>query len=420
VRRTTRRMRRAAASVRMASGHAEFAARRGRKKVNRLDGPLLHLAYQLTGLPPTEGNRVDLLADDVKAFQRMEEAIKAAKRYVWAEYYIIGNDVTGRRFLKLLAKKAREGVAVRLLYDAVGSLGLDARRLAAIRNAGGRAEAFLPLNPLRRRWSVHLRNHRKFIVIDGQIGFTGGMNVADEYSGRARRRGQWHFRDYHLSIHGPAAGDLASEFVEDWAFATDEVLEIPFVSPPLPEANSVVSVIPSGPDQETNATNMIYFAGIAAARERVFLTTPYFIPDEPTLHALLSAALRGLDVRILVPAYEKNDVRLVAFASRSYYPELIRGGVRIFEFLPTSLHTKSIVVDGAWGMIGSANVDLRSFRLNFELSALVSDTAFAKVLEQRFQRDLKESREVTAEMLDSHGFLVRLRDRTIRLLSPLL
>jgi cardiolipin synthase A/B len=421
VRRVRRRMRAASESVRLVSGNVEFMkSGHGRKRVQALDGPLLHLAHQVTGLPPTEGNQVELLAEDQQAFQRMELAIKAAQRFIWAEYYIIGNDVTGRRFLGLLANKARKGVSVRLLYDAVGSLGLDAKRLAAIRKAGGRAEAFLPLNPLRRRWSVHLRNHRKFVVVDGEIGFTGGMNVADQYSGRARRRGQWHFRDYHLALRGPAVGDLASEFIEDWAFATDELLEMPPISPPVPGASSVVAVVPSGPDQETNASGMIYFSGIAAARQRIYLTTPYFVPDEPTVKALVSAALRGLDVRILLPAPERNDVRLVAFAARSYFAELIRGGVRIFEYQAATLHTKSLVVDGAWGIVGSANVDLRSFRLNFELSALVSDPAFAKVLEERFQRDLADSREVTADMLDRYGFWSRLGDRTLRLLSPLL
>jgi cardiolipin synthase len=165
---------------------------------------------------------------------------------------------------------------------------------------------------------------------------------------------------------------------------------------------------------------MIYFSGVAAARQRVYLTTPYFVPDEPMVRALVSAALRGVDVRILLPAAEKNDVRLVAFAARSYFAELIAGGVRIFEYLPTSLHTKSMVVDGAWGIVGSANVDLRSFRLNFELSALVADQAFAKLLEERFLRDLNESREVTAAILDGYGFFHRLRDRTVRLLSPVL
>lgn len=445
VRRTTRRMRQAIAQVHssaqvhnaarknaaeatavplemshVAAGHADFAARREFKQIEHRDVPLLRMAERLTGLPATVGNVVELLAEDQQAFSRMEEAIKGAQRFIWAEYYIIKNDVTGRRFLGLLANKARQGVSVRLLYDAVGSLGLDSKRLTAIRASGGRAEAFLPLNPLRRRWSVHLRNHRKFVVVDGDIGFTGGMNVGDEYSGRARRRGEWHFRDYHLALRGPAVGDLALEFCEDWAFATEEVLEVPAAPAPLPGAKSVVSVVPSGPDQETNASNMIYFAGIAAARQRIYLTTPYFVPDEPTIQALVSAALRGVDVRILLPAPEKNDAWLVAFAARTYFAELLRGGVRIFEYLPSTLHAKSIVVDAAWGIVGSANIDLRSFRLNFELSALVADPAFAQVLEERFIRDLADSREVTAEDVDNHGFWPRLRDRTVRLLSPLL
>jgi cardiolipin synthase len=420
VRRTARRRRRASASVRRAGAADEFAwPRLGEAdEVYQLERPLLSLASELTELPPTHGNQVELLAEDTQAFQRMEEAIQAAEKFIWAEYYLIRNDRTGHRFMNLLSMKARQGVSVRLLYDAVGSLGLGGKRLAAIRAAGGRAEAFLPLNPLRRRWAVHLRNHRKLVIVDGRVGFTGGMNVADEYSGRARRRNRWHFRDYHLALRGPAVGQLAQTFIEDWAFATDETLQPGPRPEPLPGASSIVAMIPSGPDQQPNASSLTYFSGIAAARERIFLSTPYFIPDEPTIRALLAAGMRGLDVRILLPA--QNDVKLVQYAARCYYQDLLDCGVRIFEYQPSMLHSKSLVVDGTWGLVGSANVDIRSFRLNFELSALVVDPAFARVLEQRFEQELAESREITSESLDHTGFFWRLRDRTAMLLSPLL
>jgi cardiolipin synthase len=420
IRRTTRRRRRAWASVRGATAQRSSASLCGEKHLGQEpSASLLHLVQKLTGLAPTGGNKVELLADDERAFARIESALQNARQFIWAEYYLIRNDETGHRFLDLLVEKARQGVEVLLLYDALGSLGLDGKRLKAIRDAGGAAEAFLPLNPLGRRWSVHLRNHRKMIIVDGEIGFTGGMNVGDEYSGRARRRGKRHFHDSHLAVYGPAVGDLEQVFAEDWTFATEEVLTLHApLAAAAPAGSSVVAVVPSGPDQDQNASNLVYFAGIASAQSRIWLTTPYFIPDEPLMQALQSAALRGLDVGLLVP--EQNDVALVAAAARSYFPRLVKIGVRVYQYRPSILHAKVMVVDGCWGIVGSSNVDIRSFRLNFELSALVVDAAFARELESRFLADLQDSHEVTLESLARYGTLARWRDSAARLLSPLL
>jgi len=415
VRRAKKRKRVSAAAVR-----ALIASRtKASKSPQRLlDESILNLATSLTGLAPSEGNSVELLIEDYQAFEQIEGALKGAKRSIWAEYYIIRRDVTGDRFLDILLAKVREGVEVRLIYDAVGSVGIDAKRLKAIRAAGGEVEAFLPINPLRRRWSVHLRNHRKMIIVDGEIAFTGGMNVGDEYSGRARRKGKTYFHDTHLKLQGTAVGDLSQTFAEDWSFATgDPIAPIPHPAP-LESGSSIVTVVPSGPDQEHNANGMVYFAGIAFARERVYLSSPYFIPDEPTLRALISAAMRGVDVRVMAPA--RCDVALVGPAARSYFPSLVRGGVRVFEYQPSMLHAKMMVVDGTWGIVGSANVDIRSFLLNFELGTLVFDPAFAALLEKRFISDLENSIEVTAEALAQRSFPSRLLDGAIRLLSPLL
>ena len=331
---------------------------------------------------------------------------------------LTGGDALKRQDLFLLIERARQGLEVRLLYDAVGSMGLDGRRLKALVAAGGRAEGFMPMNPLRRRWSLDLRNHRKLIIVDGALAFTGGMNVGDEYSGRSRRRGSTHYHDTHLCLRGPVVADLARIFAEDWCFAADESLALPPRPGPVPGGGAVVAVVPSGPDQEHNANGMVYFTAIAMARERVHLATPYFIPDEPTLRALLSAALRGVDVRLLLPG--PCDLAVVRAAARTYYPILLDAGVRVFEYQPSMLHGKTLTVDGLWSIVGSANVDIRSFRRNFELGALVADAPFAAAMEQRFVGDLAESREVTAEVLDQAGTWDKLRDRTARLLSPLL
>lgn len=425
--RTTRKKRMAKAAIRRALATRAGVGRLGSAAAERTpEATVLHLAAAVTGLVPTSGNEVELLAESDSAFDSIEEALRAARHRVWAEYYIIRNDETGNRFLDLLLQKAKEGVEVRLLHDAVGSMGVCAERIKAILAAGGHAEMFLPVNPLRRRWAVHLRNHRKLIVVDGEIGFLGGMNVGDEYSGRARRRGGQHFRDTHLRVRGPAVADLAQTFAEDWAFATGETLETAVAIALRAKApgraarqdGSVVAVLPSGPDQEHNANAMVYFAGITGATERLYLTSPYFIPDEPTIRALESAALRGVDVRLLVP--DRCDVFAVGPAARSYFPALLAAGVRVYAYKRSMLHAKTMVVDGRWGIVGSANVDIRSFRLNFEIGAVIADPAFAARMAVRFLADLEESAEVTAEAVARRGLLRRMQEGTARLLSPLL
>ncbi len=416
IKRTTLRKRRAAQSFRQSLAARALATDKQRIPPD-IDASMLSLAAATTGLMPTTGNAVELLAENAAAFERIEEVLHGAQESIWAEYYIIQNDETGHRFLDTLAERAEAGVEVRLLYDAVGSMGIDAGRLARIGAAGGKTEAFLPVNPLARRWSVHLRNHRKLIIVDGEQGFTGGMNVGDEYSGRARRKRTQRFHDSHLWLRGPAVGELAHIFAADWSFATGQGLLLPDPPAPRPEGRSVVAVVPSGPDQEHNANGFVYFAGVASARKLVYLTSPYFIPDQPLVQALVTAAMRGVDVRLIVPA--RPDVPIVGPAAKTYYGALVRGGVRIFEY-KAMLHAKTMVVDEAWAIVGSANADIRSFRLNFELGALIVDRAFAEGLAERFRQDLKSSREVTQTEIARRSFPTRLRNHAARLLSPLL
>ena len=385
---------------------------------------VLFLGTRLTGLPPRAGNRVELLLDNELAFRSKAGAIRGAVRSVWAEYYIVEDDATGAGFLADLAERARAGCDVRLLYDAVGSSDIPGKALEELRAAGGRTEAFLPVNPLRRRWSTHLRNHRKLLVVDERIGFTGGMNIGDEYargtgiaSGSAKGGRNRPWRDAHLRIEGPAVFDLATVFAEDWTFASGDRL-VPS-SIPLPAGGgSVVAVLPSGPDQAANANAHTYFAALAGAHARCWLTTPYFVPDEPTIRALCNAGFRGIDVRVLVPA--ESDVPVAQAAGRFFYGPLLRSGVRIFEYEPAVLHAKTVVVDASWALVGSANLDFRSFALNFELGALVFDRSFAALLEERFEKDLAESREVTLAQVERRGFADRARLGLARLLAPLL
>jgi len=414
--RRSRRMRRAREAAR--------AAERIARRADLEDGPggndfrVLRLVAATTGLAPRAGNRVVLLTRDEAAVERMWQSFLTARHSIWAEYYIIANDDTGALFLDLLADRARAGIEVRLIYDAVGSWRIDKRRVGAILAAGGRAVESLPMSPVRRRWSVHLRNHRKLVVVDGRVAFTGGMNVGDEYSGLGRRRGREAFRDSHLELEGPAVGDLARLFAEDWELATGDPLETRGRPPAAASGGCIVSVLPSGPDQARNATGLAFFAGIASARERVWLTSAYFVPETATAQALAASALRGVDVRVLVP--RRLDVPILGAAARSYYPALLEAGVRIYEYLPRMLHAKTLVVDSSWGIVGSANVDVRSSLLNFELGALVADAGFARCLEEAFEADLAESEEIPLERVRSLSRAARLRDGAARLLAPLL
>ncbi|MDF1799286.1 MAG: cardiolipin synthase [Planctomycetota bacterium] len=382
--------------------------------------PLFTLASRLTGIEPTPGNMVRFLVENEGAFERIEEAIRGAQHEVLAEYYLVRNDATGHRFLDLLTDKAAEGVDVRLIYDGVGSMGLDPRAIQRLRAAGGQVVEFLPPNPLRKRWAVHLRNHRKLVLVDGAVAFTGGMNIGDEYSGRSRRGSKKHFRDTHLELIGPAVAGFLQVFREDWSFAADEVLpERPEQASPKDTGGSAwVSALPSGPDQQFNATLYVYHVALGIARERIFLTSPYFIPDVAMERALIGAALRGIDVRILLP--ESSDVWLAGAAARSYFDVLLRAGIRLYLYQPSMLHAKTLLVDHDVCLVGSANADIRSFRLNFEVGALVRDPAFVDEAERQFLLDLEQSRELSLQSVLARGLVPRLVDSVARLMSPLL
>lgn len=406
--------------LRRRRSQAVTAVRSGSSTLQPGDSAESHVmaaAARSTGLEPTLGNRIEVLTNDETAFAHVERALHEAKERIWAEYYLIRRDETGHRFLDILAEKASAGVQVRLIYDAIGSFRMNRPRLQAIVAAGGRCEEFHPLNPLRKRWSVHLRNHRKLIVIDGQVAFTGGMNVGDEYSGRARRRGTEHFSDTHLWLEGPCVDDLEEVFAEDWSFATGEV---PVLDDGLPvlHGSSTVAIVPSGPDQLRNASQLSYFIGINSARRSVWLTSPYFIPDETILTALIAAALKGVDIRILVPA--KSDVLLVGPAGRSYYQQLLSVGVKIYEFLPSMLHAKTMVIDERLSLVGSANIDMRSFGLNFEVGAMIDDPVVATALRERFQAQIEASQEITLTTVQNWSAAKRLQHGAARLFSPLL
>ncbi len=375
---------------------------------------IMRLGSEVADMPVLGGNAVDIFDDGRAAFPALEAAIAAATDHVHVEYYIFRADATGRRLLALLTERARAGVEVRLLVDGLGSIALSDRDLAALREAGGRDAVFLPVSLVRRPLAFNFRNHRKIVVVDGRVAFTGGLNVGDEYSGR--RRYAW--RDTHMRIEGPSVASLGEVFAEDWNFATGEELTAPRYFPqPRRSGDVVAQVIDSGPDQPQQSIHRILFSAITLAERRCWLTTPYFVPDPAILVALQCAALRGVDVRILLPS--KGDLPLVQLAGRSFYEELLAAGCRIWEYQPVMLHAKTMTIDGCWGTVGSANMDIRSFRLNFEVNLVAYGRSFATRLEQIFETDLSRSTEIQRDGRPL-GSSTRLLQSAARVMAPVL
>lgn len=381
----------------------------------------IRLGNALASTPASWGNSACFLNDAGATYGEMIAAIEQARDHVHVEFYIIQPDGVGTALREHLTRKAAEGVEVRVLCDAIGSVGLPPDFWEPLRAAGGYAESFAPLMKLiprlRRRDRVDFRNHRKIIVVDGRIGFTGGINVGKEYLGLDPEIGRW--RDAHVRIEGPAVMNLQQAFLHDWLMTTGEAFDSSRYFPSGPAAGGcLVQVIDSGPDQTWPAMELYHAQAIALAQDRLYITNPYFIPSQTIESALTQAALRGVDVRLLLP--RKSDSRLVTFASRSYYATLLQAGVRIYEYERGFMHAKTMVIDEWVATIGSANMDMRSFNLNFELNAFLFDATICDTLARQFGVDLNLASEITIESERRAGVLLRLVRAIARLLSPLL
>ncbi|HAM34083.1 MAG TPA: cardiolipin synthase [Deltaproteobacteria bacterium] len=371
--------------------------------------------------PPTEGNRVTFLRGGDEAYDAVLSLIGSARDHLHAQFFILDVDPVGRRFIQALAARAREGIRVRLLLDAVGSWRALRRTVRPLRDAGGEVAAFLPAFPLHRRWSAHLRNHRKLLIADGRKAFTGGMNIGKKYMGPKTAKEQW--RDVAAVIEGPALPDLQALFLDDWAFSTEETLPagVFFPAPVRFTAGEpppcTLQVAASGPDRAARPIYEGVFAAFAAARRRLWIETPYFVPDDGIGAALRNAALRGVDVRLIVPG--TSDLRIVSLAGRSYFDEMMAAGVRIFLYRATNLHTKLLVVDDDVGVIGSPNVDMRSFFLNFELGVFLYDRPQIEAMAAVFRGDLEKSEPVDPVRFARRSRSLQLLEDTCRIFSPL-
>jgi len=371
---------------------------------------------------PTKGNRVTFLRAGDEAYEAVLTLTGSARDHLHAQFFILDVDPVGRRFIQALAARAREGIRVRLLLDAVGSWRALRRTVRPLQEAGGEVAAFMPAFPLHRRWSAHLRNHRKLLIADGKKAFTGGMNIGKRYMGPRTSKEQW--RDVAAVIEGPALPDLQSLFLDDWAFATGETLPSGNLFPPLSRLAGgtsplcVLQIAASGPDRKTRPIYEGVFAAFTAARRRLWIETPYFIPDDGIGAALRNAALRGVDVRLIVPG--TPDLWIMALAGRSYFDEMMASGVRIHLYRPTNLHSKVLVVDDDVGVIGSPNVDMRSFFLNFELGVFLYGRPQIEALADGFLKDLESSEPVDPVRFARRPRPLRLFEDTCRIFSPLI
>ncbi len=385
---------------------------------------IMRLNERLTGAPVTPGNSVIELDNAKDTYDALHTAIAAATDHIHALYYIVQPDEVGVAFRDALTERAADGVTVRVLVDAIGSMALPDDFWQPLIDAGGRAETYG--NPslfarFRNSDRVDFRNHRKILVADGRVGFFGGINIGREYLGLDESIGAW--RDTHAQVEGPAVFGLQATFIGDWLTVTGEPLtQARYYPADIVQGEALgackVQIVASGPDRRWSPTHHVFFQAIALAEHRVHITSPYFVPDVVIQQSLLSAALRGVDVRLLLPG--TTDNRLVRWAGQSYYMDLLDAGVRIFEYDDGFIHAKTMVVDDWFATIGSANIDVRSLKLNYEVGALVFDTAFCNELAETFEGDLRRARRIDQDGPRRWRIWQRLIRSVSRLLSPLL
>ena len=370
---------------------------------------------KLGRMPCLANNQVHLLIDGHATFSAIFNAIEKARDTVLVQFFIIHDDDLGTRLQNLLLKKAAEGVNVYVLFDSVGSHALPGRYSQVLRDGGVHIRSFATRRGWFNRFQVNFRNHRKIVVVDGILGFIGGHNVGDEYLGGNPKLSPW--RDTHVQVEGPVLACLQESFAEDWYWATRKLP--PLILPDTYPSNGVLcQVLASGPADSQETCSLFFIEAIQAAQERVWITSPYFIPDEAIFASLRLAVLRGVDVRILIPS--RPDHRIVYAASSLFAFEAVRAGVRMFRYQPGFLHQKVVLVDNDVAAIGSANLDNRSFRLNFEIMLVTIDSAFAAAVESMLIRDFDQAREITPEdSRDTHR-LQQLGMRIARLISPIL
>lgn len=379
---------------------------------------MIHLNQTYGGAYYTQDNNGRIITDGTELMESIHNDIENAKDFINFETYILQNDDVGKELIKHLAKKAQEGVEVRLLIDAVGGRFIFNRTLREFEEAGGRYAFFF--KP-KLRWvnlRLNYRNHRKLICIDGEIGYIGGFNIGKEYLGRKKKFGYW--RDTHMRFTGGCIRDINSRFLLDWRQASKENIPLNSVGYKMPEpcANTGVQIVSCGPESSKEEIKRAYMKMITSAEKNVYIQSPYFIPDKSIVDSLKMAAQSGVDVRIMIPC--KPDHMFVYWATYWYAGELMKSGVKIYVYDNGFLHAKVVVCDGEILSCGSANFDNRSFLLNFEANAIVYDSQLATQMEAIFEEDMKECHELTKRLYENRSIIIKIKENISRLLSDLL
>lgn len=384
---------------------ASFAAQQGEIK----------LLEKLAAMPFTRYNRADLLVDGDATFQTIFNGLERASKYILVQYFIVHDDRLGRQFQQHLLARAAAGVAVYFLYDEVGCRKLPSAYLAALRRAGVHISRFNTARGWLNRFRLNFRNHRKIVVVDGREAFVGGLNVGDEYMGRNPRFGPW--RDTHVRVEGPAVQCIQLAFLEDWHWATHTVPSLDWTPRRAATGDMPVLVLPTGPADDVETCTLFFLLALNAARHRIWIASPYFVPDRQVISALQLASMRGVDVRIILP--EKPDHLLVWLSSFSYVEETEPFGVKFYRYQPGFMHQKVMIVDNSVATIGTANFDNRSFRINFEITLLFGDDAFAAEVRQMLVEDMRHCREVTSRELTERSMWFKMAVNIARLMAPI-
>ncbi|MCB0686216.1 MAG: cardiolipin synthase [Saprospiraceae bacterium] len=368
----------------------------------------------------TSGNDVQILYDGHETYEAIFEAMESAEKFIHVQYYIFEEGKTADRFASIFESKIKKGVQVRLMYDGLGSMTLDKKFIKRLRGMGVETQSYFPLYINRPfKWQINYRNHRKIVVVDGKVGFTGGMNISDKYiDNDSSELGRWH--DHHVKIAGPSVWSLNTVFTIDWHFATgkEDVLDRKY----FPKVNNIgpdiVQIVSSGPDSEYPAIEYQYLTMIHNAREYLYIINPYVIPDLSVLSALKVAAMSGVDVRILFP--QKSDSKIVHWSMHSYFEELLSCGVQLYQFTSGFIHSKIMISDDEYASVGTANLDVRSFYQNSEINAVIYSTDKTVNLAEQFRTLLHNSSRLELETFKNLSFSKRFTYRACRILSPLL
>ncbi len=366
----------------------------------------------------TENNHVDIFTDGKDKFTKLIEDIENAKDHVHILYYIIKDDSLSNKFMEVLTKKAEEGINVRLLVDSLGSRRMSKELIKNFKAVGGNFATFFPsLVPII-SLRINYRNHRKIAIIDGKCGYVGGFNIGDEYLGLDDKFGYW--RDNHLRIRGNAVQSMQMRFLSDWNHSSPDKIDYEKRYYPNMDIKSDtgIQIVSSGPDSEEMHIKNGYLKMIMSAKKNIYIQTPYFVPDQSFMECLKIAALSGVNVNIMIP--NKPDHIFIHWASYSYVSDLLKSGVKAYTYEGGFLHAKTLIIDEEIASVGTANMDIRSFKLNFEINAFVYDSDVATSLTNNFKEDLKSSLEITQERYDSRSNIIKIKESIARLLSPLL